>query len=245
MPSSYDDIAFLYDSFWSDWYLPAAQAALEKLFFSCVPVGSRVLDVCCGSGHVTKELVRRGYQVTGVDNSIKLIDIARRNLPGVDFEVQNIEELKIEKEFDAALSTFDSMNHVLSLDGIRRAFARVHAHLAQGARFVFDMNLAEAYFLDLSQWQVTNTENLTGLVRGRFDPAEKKATTELICFSRRGDSENWARHRSSVEQRCYEQQEIIGALRDAGFESIETITALQAGMDVELGVGRIFLVAIR
>lgn len=201
--------------------------------------------MCCGSGHVTKELVRRGYQVTGVDNSEALIEIARRHLPQVDLYVQNIEELKIEKVYDAALSTFDSLNHVLSLDGIRRAFARVREQLVQGGRFVFDMNLAEAYFLDLSQWQVTVTEKMAGLVRGHYDAAENKATTELICFLRQGDSETWVRRSSIVQQRCYEQEEIVEALREAGFDNIETLTALQAGMEAELGIGRIFVVAIR
>lgn len=183
--------------------------------------------------------------MTGVDNSAGLIEIARRNLPGVDFVVQDIEHLHLEKTFDAALSTFDSLNHVLSLDGLRRACAGVRERLVPGGRFVFDMNLAEAYFLDLSQWQVTVTEDMTGLVRGRFDPAENRARTELICFSRQGNSHCWEQRKSVVEQRCYEQEEIEGAARDAGFDSVETVTAYQAGMSADLAMGRIFIVAVR
>src|ERR1700728_153608 len=83
--SSYDDIADMYHSLWANWYLPAALPALEKLFFSQLCSGGRVLDLCCGSGHVTRELVERGYAVTGVDASAALIAIARRELPQVDF----------------------------------------------------------------------------------------------------------------------------------------------------------------
>src|SRR5947208_12874629 len=49
--SAYDETAGMYHALWADWYLPAAVPALEKLFFSKVPAGPRVLDVCCGPGH--------------------------------------------------------------------------------------------------------------------------------------------------------------------------------------------------
>jgi ubiquinone/menaquinone biosynthesis C-methylase UbiE len=39
----------------------------------------RLLDVGCGPGHVTRALARRGYDATGVDRSVRLLQIARRN----------------------------------------------------------------------------------------------------------------------------------------------------------------------
>lgn len=235
----------MYDTFWADWYLPAAMPALEKLFFSFIPAQSRVLDLCCGSGHVTKELVRRGYNVTGVDNSAGLIELARSKLPGVDFRVQDAEQLNVDCPFQAALCTFDSINHILSLEGVQRVFTRVFSHLNAGGRFVFDMNLEQAYFLDLRQWQVMLNDRAVSLVRGRYDPLIRKAETELIWFSRQGDAELWTRRMSVVEQRCHHQEEIVAALRRAGFTSVETVMSLQAGMQPEMAVGRIFFIAVR
>ena len=67
--SSYDEIAVMYHALWATSYLPAAEPALEKLFFARLVPPAHVLDVCCGSGHVTSTLVKRGYRVTGVDVS--------------------------------------------------------------------------------------------------------------------------------------------------------------------------------
>jgi len=39
----------------------------------------RLLDLGCGPGHVTRALARRGYDATGVDRSVRLLQIARRN----------------------------------------------------------------------------------------------------------------------------------------------------------------------
>ncbi len=245
MPSSsYDDIAGMYDAFWSDWYLPAAMAALESLFFSRFPANAKVLDVCCGSGHVTAELVRRGYQVCGVDQSAALIDIARRKLPAARFFVQDVENLFIEDCFDAAISTFDSLNHILSIDGVERAFNRVREHLKPQGTFVFDMNLEEAYYLDLRQWQASVGDDSTTLARGRYDPVTKMAETELVWFHRQ-QGDTWVRRHSVVEQRCYPQGEIVTALQSAGFRSIEAMTAAQAGMNADLAIGRVFFVASR
>ncbi|MBV8549769.1 MAG: class I SAM-dependent methyltransferase [Acidobacteriaceae bacterium] len=241
--SSYDEIAGMYHELWADWYLPAAMPALERLLFSRLPHGACVLDLCCGSGHVTKELVARGYQVTAVDNSAELIAIAQRNLPGVDFRVQDARDLQLEKRYDAVLSTFDSLNHILELDGLRRVFAGVQRSLKPGGLFLFDMNLEEAYSADLRQWAVDISDTSVGLVRGVFDPISKMARTELIWFVRTGQDNLWRQHRSVVKQQCYSQSEILLALTEAGFRGVEAVQSRDAGVVSELGFGRVFFLA--
>ncbi len=242
--SSYDDVAEMYHALWADWYLPAAMPALERLFFSQVRPQDRVLDLCCGSGHVTKELVARGYQVTGVDNSAELIALARREMPGVDFRLQDARDLRLEEKYAAALSTFDSLNHILSLDELARVFAGVHRALEPGGLFVFDMNLEQAYSADLREWSVDLRDESVGLVRGTFDWERKKASTELIWFVRGRDGECWRQHRSLVEQQCYSQGEILGALGEAGFRKIEAISAREAGVTSGLGFGRSYFASL-
>jgi|SRR5579875_2210018 len=240
--SSYDEIAEMYHALWANWYLPAALPALEKLFFLGMPARARVLDLCCGSGHVTRELVRRGYRVTGVDASAALVAIARRELPKAEFQVQDARTLAMEKRFEGALSTFDSLNHILSLDELSRTFAGVHAALKPQGLFVFDMNLEEAYSMDLRQWTVDIAEDTVGLVRGSYDFTAKLASTELIWFIRSSD-QLWRQQRSIVEQRCYEQAEIVAALEAAHFREIEAIPARDAGVRTDMAFGRVFFVA--
>ncbi|HWF48703.1 MAG TPA: class I SAM-dependent methyltransferase [Bryobacteraceae bacterium] len=243
--SPYDAIAGLYHDLWADWYLPASLRALETLFFSQVSAGASVLDVCCGSGHVTKELVQRGYRVTGVDASGELLARARADLPAVEFRIMDVRHLVLDRTYDAALSTFDSLNHVLSLIGLRQVFAGVLHALKPGGLFVFDMNLEQAYLADLKQWSVTAREEDISLVRGTYDTATKIASTELIWFKRHAGSHLWERHRSLVEERCYRQQEVVQALAETGFVSIEAVAATDCGVAADLGYGRVFYSARR
>jgi SAM-dependent methyltransferase len=236
--SSYDSIAGMYDRYWDHWYLPAALPALEALFFSEVPAGSSVLDLCCGSGHVTRELAARPYHVIGVDSSAELIEIAKRRLPAVAFTVQDVRRLALERPVDAALSTFDSFNHLLSLEDLRSTFRSVRNALKDNGLFVFDMNLEEAWSLDLHNWNATVNDDSVSLVRGSFDPVRKIAATELIWFAR---NENvWERHTSVVEERCYSEAEILDSLQCAGFREIGSVSAYGAGITAELGFGRMF-----
>ncbi len=242
--SSYDEIAGMYHNLWNDWYLPAAMSALERLFFSQVNSGARILDLCCGSGHVTKELVARGYQVTGVDASARLIEEARAYLPSVELAVQDVRELELHKSFDAILSTFDSLNHILTLEGLTRVFEAASKSLSPEGLFLFDMNLEDAYSADLHQWAVTvNDDNVT-LVRGRYDRARHIGATELVWFVKdETDASVWRRRSSVVEERCYPEADILNALRAAGFSRVEVTPAVDAGMNSQLGTGRCFFSA--
>lgn len=243
MESSYNDIAGMYDRYWANWYLPAALPALDKLFFTITPAGAHILDVCCGSGHVTGELVRRGYEVTGVDMSRELIARARERWPSATFHVQDVRCLRLPGAYDAALSTFDSLNHLLTLEDLQAAFRSVHEALRPGACFVFDMNGEEAWTLDLHNWNATVEDDSVSLVRGTYDPSRKLAETELVWFVRNG--EDWKRKTSVVQQRSYTEDEIRDALIEAGFRHIERWTAAKAGVRADLGFGRWFFRAAR
>lgn len=243
--SSYDEIAAMYHALWANSYMPAALPALERLFFCRMEPDARVLDVCCGSGHVTSNLVKRGFRVTGVDSSAALIKIARQELPQAELLVQDVRHLEVKGPYDGALSTFDSLNHILSLEDLHAVFSGVYAALGPGGLFVFDMNLEEAYALDLHQWTVNIRHNSVGLSRGLYDVVTHTAHTELIWFTQTASQDCWQRRQSIVEERCYEKQDILQALQFAAFRSIEVHPAVELSVDKEFGHGRYFFTARR
>jgi SAM-dependent methyltransferase len=237
--SPYDPIAGLYHQNWDDWYLPQAGVALERLLFSVLKPGARVLDVCCGCGHVTRELVARGYQVTGVDASVELIAQAQRDLPAATFIVADVRQFQSAERFDGALSTFDSLNHILALPELEASFRNVHQALLAEAPFVFDMNNEDAYRMDLHEWTTRVAPDSVSLVRGRFDPVTREVATEIVWFRKLPDG-SWERRDSVVPQRCYHDDEIREALRQAGFRSVSSFSAVNAGVTGEIGYGRVF-----
>jgi SAM-dependent methyltransferase len=74
---------------------------------AAVAVGQRVLDVGCGPGALTAELVRRlgPAAVAAVDPSESFVAAARERYPGVSVQLGAAEELPFEDQaFDAALA---------------------------------------------------------------------------------------------------------------------------------------------
>ena len=240
MVSGYDAVAEFYRLAWADWYLPSIRPALDRFLFSAVPYRGRILDVCCGCGHVTREAVRRDYTVVGLDNSAELITRAAADLPSANFIVADARQFAFRIPFDGAFSTFDSLNHLLTYEDLRAAFRCVRAALHPGASFFFDMNLEEAYSLDLSHWTNYSDQNAIGFVRGTYRPVSRRAETQLVWFIREQES-LWRRSDALIPEQCYSKEEIQTALTEAGFASVECYTALEAGVTDDLGFGRLYV----
>jgi SAM-dependent methyltransferase len=93
-----------YDRFMGRYSVPLAPAFAD---FAGVAAGQRVVDVGCGPGALTLELVGRlgADAVSAVDPSESFVAAARERHPGVDVQRAPAEELPFaDGEFDAALA---------------------------------------------------------------------------------------------------------------------------------------------
>lgn len=71
-------------------------------FLSLLPKGSTILDVGCGGGNKSEYMKEKGYVVTGVDFSEKMIELAKKQFPDIDFNVSDVYEIdKYPRTFDA------------------------------------------------------------------------------------------------------------------------------------------------
>jgi SAM-dependent methyltransferase len=93
-----------YDRFMGRYSVPLAPQLAD---FAGIGAGQRVLDVGCGPGALTTELVRRvgPRGVSAVDPSEPFVAAARERHPGVDVQRAAAEQLPFEDhEFEAALA---------------------------------------------------------------------------------------------------------------------------------------------
>ena len=97
--------------------------------------GERILDLGCGTGHLTAEIAKSGARVVGVDNSSEMVSIAAANFPDLDFKVADARDLPFEREFDAVFS-----NAVLHwIKEAEKALDSITASLKPGGRIVAEM----------------------------------------------------------------------------------------------------------
>ena len=110
--------------------------------------GKTVLDLACGTGSLTRELARRGYEMIGVDLSPEMLAQAAektgRDAPIAPiFLCQPMEKLDLYGTIDACVCCLDSVNYVTDPKKLERAFERVHLFLMPGGLFLFDVNTPE------------------------------------------------------------------------------------------------------
>ncbi|WP_326667752.1 class I SAM-dependent DNA methyltransferase [Streptomyces sp. NBC_01257] len=93
--------------------LPAEQDAMA-LFAERVRAqgGGPVADVGCGPGRITAHLRDLGVDAFGIDLSPRMIEVARREHPGVHFEVGSMTQLGLAEGALAALVAWYSIIHV-------------------------------------------------------------------------------------------------------------------------------------
>lgn len=71
-------------------------------FLSMIPPNGKIIDIGCGSGRDAKVFSERGYEVTGIDFSSKMIEVAQEKAPQADFHVMDMRFLNFDPIFDGA-----------------------------------------------------------------------------------------------------------------------------------------------
>ncbi|MBM3944066.1 MAG: class I SAM-dependent methyltransferase [SAR202 cluster bacterium] len=66
--------------------------------------GERILDVGCGTGHLTARIAEPGADVVGIDSAAGMVAQARKVYPSLRFEVADAREMAFNSEFDAVFS---------------------------------------------------------------------------------------------------------------------------------------------
>ena len=109
-------------------FVPALGAAVLELL--APQVGERILDLGCGDGALTVELVAAGAEVVGVDSSAEMVEAARAR--GLDAHVVDGEALAFDHEFDAVFSNA-ALHWMRDADAVLAGVAQA---LRPGGRFV-------------------------------------------------------------------------------------------------------------
>ena len=215
---SYTAFADVYDRLMGDCDYSARADYLLGLFHSFGTAPKLMLDLACGTGGISIEMLRRGVDVIGVDLSPEMLDKARRKADDAGLDMlclcQDAAELDLYGTVDSAVCCLDSVNHITDYEQLKAAFAKVALFLEPGGLFIFDVNTEYKHRCVLADNTFVLEDDGLYCVWRNF--TDMPYTDICLDFFTEKDGA-WARSGEVFSERAYSQQELSQALAAAGF----------------------------
>jgi predicted TPR repeat methyltransferase len=222
--ASYDVFARFYDAVQGD---RAEHARYIRSLIEQHDAHARtVLELACGTGSVLKQL-QPLYEVTGVDLSPKMLELAADKVPGVRLIHADMTRLNLGETFDVVLCVYDSINHLLSFEEWEGVFDRAREHLNDGGAFIFDINTQHrlATFIAQPPWTYWFGDgNL--LVMDVTDGGDDVSVWSIHVFEHLGDA-NYRLHSENIREVSFPVDRIKASL-NARYRQVRAYDAQRA-----------------
>lgn len=219
---------------------------------------NKIIDLGCGQGRHVIELIKRGYDVKGIDFNEKNICIAKEELgkfknsalPDSVFICDDVRKYSDDSSYDKVICLYDVIGSFPTNDENERIVYNANKLLSVGGLFilsVMNMELTETLILNKNRGKIemdsdilrklppSNTMQNSGNI---FEPKYLALDTENDLIYRKeqfyGDTNLPAEY--VIRDKRYRKKEIIDILIKYNFEIID-VRCVQAGhFDVELDV---------
>ena len=236
MPDLYSILAPYYDEWNAELDYAAWADGLESFFRKNAKGEVKdVLDLACGTGRMTLELAKRGYDMIGVDRSPEMLDSARTAAEeageGISSRIlwllQDMTAFELYGTVDAVVSCLDSVNHLTNKTDLCKCFSLVHNYLNPDGLFLFDVNSKRKFE------SVYADKTYTFEAPGVFCSWENYYAWGLCDFRitlfREEGKGNYRRYDALERERMYPIKTLQTLLTEAGFEWIGVYPAPYAG----------------
>jgi SAM-dependent methyltransferase len=221
--------ARIHDERFGDLAADAARLVLDRLRAAGLTAG-RVTDLGCGSGILVGRMLDAGYEVTGVDLSAAMVDLARAAVTDGDFRVASALDAQLRRSV-ALTATGEVLQYATDpragLDALAAVAGRVFAALEAGGVFVLDLSTpgrnlgldVRHVFHDHDGWMLGMHAVETPATGG--EPA--RLDRRIVILVREDDG----RYRRVDEHHVlvlFDREDVVRVLEDAGF-AVETRAA--------------------
>ncbi len=187
-------------------------------------VGKDWLDISCGTGSMAIRLAQRGMNMTAIDLSLHMVEIAKEkarvdNLD-IHFDVGNMINYTSEQSFDVILNLHDGLNYLLERRDIESFLRNAKDLLKPGGVLLFDVVTPLLCQTHFKGYREIFSDEAGGYERyTNYDPNSKLAES---VFTLKTDVANTVDVESHI-QKAYELSEIQNFCKAADFAEFKII----------------------
>ena len=183
-----------------------------------------ILDLACGTGHHSTFFAKSGYEVTGIDLSEKMLQVARKNakgISGVQFLKGGFLDVypKLKDRFDAVICLGNSLPHLLSQKDLKKTLLNIYNLLNPGGIFILQNRNYDKILKKKIRFMLPNITERNGekIVFFRIlDFLKDKVVFNLVTF--RQKEGKWSFQTKSTLLRPILRKEIENLLIGRGFK---------------------------
>ena len=239
---SYDNFSRFYDLLTDNVEYEKRADYFCRLLSLCGVKDGILLDLACGTGSISVEMAKRGFDVIGVDSSIGMLNAARQKAFESGEQIlllnQSMDDLDLYGTVDCAVCVLDSINHLDGAEQVKRTFEKVSLFMNKGGAFAFDVNTLYKHKSILADNAfVYDFDELYCVWQNNFNEADGSVDITLDFF----EEEDGVYYRSgeSFTEQAYDLEDIKKWLEEAGFEVIgifDDMTTEKAHSETERAV---------
>lgn len=187
----YDLFARFYDRLMCDIDYKQRAAYFSEIFSRYSIDPGIVLDLACGTGSLTLELARAGFDVIGVDRSEGMLSAAAEKAEQSGqkalFLCQDMRSLDLYGTVGAAICHLDGINHLMSPQSVKLVFSKVALFLETGGLFIFDLNSLYKIENELgNNTFIYDMDDIYCVWQNSYNPRTRICNFDLTFFSQHG-----------------------------------------------------------
>ena len=182
-----------------------------------------LLDLACGTGSLSEEFAKLGYDVIGVDNSEEMLNVALdkkfdSELP-IQYLRQDMTKLDMFGTIDVTICALDSLNHLVNIEAIIKTIERVSLFAEPNGLFIFDVNTPYKHKNVLANNTfIYDTEDVYCIWQNSYYDKDNRVLINLDFFEK--DKEVYYRSEESFSEVAYPKELLDEILTNAGFEVV-------------------------
>lgn len=217
---AYNGFAWFYDEFNGEADYDALYRYVVAQFEAHGIREGIVADLGCGTGDLTLMLTQAGYDMIGVDQSEEMLAVLQEKAAelGLSGQLlllhQDLLSLDLYGTIRAAVSTFDTLNHIGPADRFFEAVRRAGFFMEEGGVFIFDLNTPYKHREVLGEREITlEVPDAVCRWQNHYDPAAQRVDIALDILDE-DTGEHW---REQFSEYSYTLDQVQRALDEAGF----------------------------
>lgn len=222
---SYNSFASVYDELTVNVDYKERTAYIMKILDNYGIKDGLLLDLACGTGSLSLEFAKNGFDVIGTDASFDMLSEAQNKAyesgQNILFLCQKMQETDLYGTVRAVVCSLDSLNHLNDVSEVRETFSKLKNFVDDGGIMIFDVNTLYKHREILgNNTFVYDEKNVYCVWQNSLSSDGITVGINLDFFVKESD-DTYTRFSENFKEKFFSENEITEAAQNAGFKVLK------------------------